>query len=215
MSLFPLLAILCCLLSGCQALGIFANAAGDLPVDPKYKGLGKQHVAVMVWTDRATATDWPRLQLDLSRGIESRLDDIAKGKDHPKYLDGTTLAAAESVVRYQRDHPEIESQSITDVAPKLAVTRLIYIEVLGFATRPEDSVELLRGTVSANLKVLDVKSDFAKVVYEEENIKVAYPAKAPEEGLPNLSEIEIYEKTLDAFSIEILNRFIPHVEENK
>src|ERR1700723_3337127 len=89
---------------GCNVVGLVGYAMPSPTIAASYKGLAKQKVAVMVWTDRAMAIDWPTLQLDLTRGINSRLEGDAKGKDSPKELEGTTFAMPESVIRYQRDH---------------------------------------------------------------------------------------------------------------
>lgn len=198
--------------SGCQYLGLVAYAQPDPTVEGKYKGLADQKVAVMVWADNATDIDWPHLQLDIARGVEGRLQDAAKKKDPPPSLKGTTFAAAESVVRFQHDHPETAAESVTDVAPRLDITRLIYIEVQQFYTRPEESQELYRGQLIGNLKVVSVVNGRAKIVFSEDNIKVNYPPKSPEEGVLAGSDIEMYEKTLEAFSEQVANRFMPHIE---
>jgi hypothetical protein len=206
--------LLAMIVTGCQVFGLASRVLPDPTVSASYHGLSNQTTAVMVWTDRATAIDWPRLQLDLTRGIQSRLQELAsKTKDRPKDLDGAKFAAAESVVRYQHDHPETETEPITDIAPRLNVTRVIYIEIERFSTRPEDSVELFRGSLSGNLRVVEIKDGVGKIAFEEENIAVHYPTDSPDQGLPNQTDLEMYEKTLDAFSTQIMNRFVPHTEE--
>jgi hypothetical protein len=200
------------LAGGCALFGLAAYAAPDPTVGPKYKGLQNQTTAVMVWADRATAIDWPGLQLDLTRGIQSRLQNAAQKKDPLKEMKGAKFAAAESAVRYQRDHPEIDTEAITDVAPRLNVTRLVYLEVQQFSTQPDDSLELYRGTLSGNLKVIEIHDGVAKVAFEEDNIHVAYPKNTPPEGMPGLANTQVYEQTLEAFSTQIVNRFITHTE---
>jgi hypothetical protein len=200
------------LASGCQLLGLAAYTAPDPTVGPKYKGLAGEKGAVMVWADNATSIDWPHLQLDVARGITARLEDAAKKPKQYPELKGTVFAAPESVVRFQRDHPESAVQSVTDVAPRLDLTRLIYIEIQQFSTRPEESQELYRGSLVGNLKVVEVLNGRAKVTYTEENIKTTYPEKSPEEGVPAGSDIQMYEKTLEVFSEQIANRFMTHVE---
>jgi len=211
---------LCCFLilclgtlaAGCQVFGVLASAAPDPTVDASYKGLAHQRVAVMVWCDHAMAIDWPNLQIDLTRGIQGRLQDMARKKDHPKELEGATFPMPESVVKFQRDHPELEAEAITDVAPRMDVSRLIYIEVQQFATRPQESVELFRGSLTANLKVLEVSSGKAKVVFQQEKLQAEFPPKSLEEGTPSLGDVQTYEKTLEAFSTKVVNLFVPHVE---
>lgn len=201
---------------GCQLLGIIADRTPDPTVGPKYKGLANQKAAVMVWADRATSIDWPRLQLDVTRGIQSRIQDVAQKKDPPAELKGTTFVAPESVVKYQHDHPEIDTEPVTDIAPGLDITRLIYVEVTEFATRPEESLELFRGTMKGNVKVVDVPANGkAKIVFAEDGIKAVYPEDSPEEGIPGGGDLQMYERTLDAFSTEVANRFLTHTEPRK
>jgi len=194
--------ILCILLSGialtggCQLLGIFGHVAGPPTIDAGYKGLGNQQIAVMVWTDHAMAIDWPKLQEDLSRAITTRIKEAASAKEHPKFLEGATFAMPESVTRFQHDHPETDTQDIQTVATRMNVSRLIYLEITKFETRPESSLELFRGSINANLKVLEVSADKAKIVYQRDNIALKYPEKSPEEGVPGLSDAAVYESTM-------------------
>ena len=202
-------------IAGCQLLGLFGSALPPPTVAARYKGLRKQTVGVMVWTDRAMAVEWPALQLNLTQSIQSRLQDLAKSKGAPAELDGTTFVAAESVVRYQRDHPETEFESITDIAPHMALTRLIYVEVQEFETRPSESLDLYRGRLTGNLKVIETTGARAKVAYEESNLSVIYPASSPEEGMPGIGDGPVYENIVRDFTTEVVNRFVPHQEERK
>jgi hypothetical protein len=199
------------LTSGCVLLGLAAYAAPKPNEAASYHGLTKKRVAVMVWTDRAMSIDWPKLQLDLARGIQSRLVTQTQQKSPPKELEGTTFAAVESVIRFQRDHPETETQAITDVAPRMDIDRLIYIEIEQFSTRPEESLELFRGSLTANVKVVENLADGkAKVGFQADRIKVTYPSKTPDEGVPGLNDGDVYERTLEEFAIKVVNEFVPH-----
>jgi hypothetical protein len=198
------------LTSGCMFLSLAAYVAPRPKIDASYKGLTKKRVAVMVWTDRAMAIDWPNLQLDLARGIQTQLETQAHDKQPPKELQGTTFAAVESVIRFQRDHPETETQAITDVAPCMDIDRLIYVEIEQFYTRPEESLELYRGSITANLKVVEIADGKAKVTFQVDRMQVKYPEKAPEEGVPGLNDGDIYEKTLAAYAKMVVNEFVPH-----
>jgi hypothetical protein len=198
------------LTSGCAILGLAAYAAPKPNEAASYKGLEKKRVAVMVWTDRAMSIDWPKLQLDLARGIQSRLVAQAQQRNPPMELEGTTFAAPESVIRFQRDHPETETQAITDVAPRMDIDRLIYIEIEQFYTRPEESLELYRGSIIANLKVIENSASKAKVAFQADRMHVSYPPKSPDEGMPGLNDADVYEKTLEAFAMKVVNEFVPH-----
>jgi hypothetical protein len=98
---------------------------------------------------------------------------------------------------------------ITDVAPKLGVNRLIYFEVEQFSTRAA-ALELYRGTMTGTLKVVEVSDGKGKLAYEENNVKIQFPRKAPEEGILGADEYKIYLGSVDRMTTEILYRFITH-----
>jgi hypothetical protein len=194
--------------AGCN---YFAAIAAMTPTykDAVYKGLSNQSVGVMVWADRGVSIDWPDIQLDTAGSIQSKLQASQKAK--VKELDGTTWPVLPaSIVRYQRDHPEIDAYPITDTAPKLGVTRLIYVEIQEFRTRSEDAVELFHGEMSANVKILEIKNGQAKVGYEEDGLRVIFPKKSPPEGALEGQDVQIYAGVLDAFSDALCERLIRH-----
>jgi len=115
-----------------------------------------------------------------------------------------------SIARYQRDHPEIEAYPITDTAPKLGVTRLIYIEIQEFRTRSETTVELYRGAMSANIKILEIANGKATVGYSEDGVRVVFPKKSPPEGAMEGQDVQIYAGTLDAFSSTFCAKLVRH-----
>jgi hypothetical protein len=194
--------------TGCNYIAA-AAALTPVYVDPKYKGLSDQSVGVMVWADRGVSIDWPDIQLDTAGSIQSNLQATQKAK--VKELSGTTWPVQPaSIVRYQRDHPEIEAYPITDTAPKLGVTRLIYVEIQEFRTRSQTAVELYRGSMSANIKILEIADGKAKVGYEEDGVRVIFPKKSLPEGALEGQDVQIYAGNLNEFSNAICERLIRH-----
>ncbi len=120
---------------GCGAIA--ANIAKAVPAEDipaSYKRFKGQSVAVLVWANAPVRTDWPRLQFDVTSAVMDKLKQAQTAKV-PEY-DGTTFPIhAPAMVRYQEDHPEMEAEAISDVAVKLGVGRLVYIEINGFQTR--------------------------------------------------------------------------------
>jgi hypothetical protein len=116
-------------------------------------------------------------------------------------------------VRFQENHPEYEALPLVEVAPKLGgATRVIYVEVENLQTRSNASVELYRGSGTANVKVIEVPPDGspATIVYEESGVTASFPPKAREEGTPNGNDRIIYQGLVDALSSEVAKRFVPH-----
>src|SRR5215212_9913472 len=100
------------LLAGCAVLGVAAYKLAPPPtIHPEYTGLKGQSVGIMVWADRGIRIDWPNLQLDLANAVQNQLAASKK-----KELEGAQLnVQPASIVRYQRDHPQIEAMNITEV----------------------------------------------------------------------------------------------------
>jgi hypothetical protein len=197
------------LLSGCAIFGVAAQALPPPTVKPVYTDLRDQTIGVMVWADRGLRIDYPPLQIDLANAVQLKLQ-----RSKAKQLKGATFPVKPaSIVRYQQDHPEIEAESIADVAPRLGVSRLIYIELEDFSTRAQGAVELYRGSAEVTLRVVEVTDGVGKVAYEENGIAATFPEKVPAEGIPNASDRKIYIGTIDALSTTIARKFVPYSEE--
>jgi len=197
------------LTSGCNVLGFAAAALPPPTVRPRYTGLTGQSVGVLVWTDRGIRIDWPTLPLDAGNGIQSKLRHTSAHE-----LDKTTFPVEPaSILRYQQDHPDLDAEGVLALAPQLGVTRLLYVEVDDFSTRAAASLDLYRGTLTGTLKVIEIKDGTAKVAYEEPNIRVIYPPKSPEEGVPRGNDYQFYLGTLDVFTTQIVHRLVSHSED--
>jgi hypothetical protein len=199
-------------LSGCAALGLAARAFPLPTVPAKYTELHGQTVAVMVWTERGIRIDWPQIQLDVATGVQQVLQQAAKDKKHE--LDGARFPlTAAAVVQMQDEHPEWAADSIEEVAPRLGVSRVIYIEIENFQTRSDASTELYKGSIGGRLRVIEVNDGKSRVALSEDNIQNTFPPKGPEEGTPNKNDYDIYRETLKAFTTSITNLFLPYQAE--
>lgn len=206
-------------LSGCALFGVVANAIPKPPIKAAYTGLQNQRIAIMVWADRAIRIDWPQIQLDTANVIQTRMahpkDEKGKEIKPPKELTGATFPyLPASVARYQADHTEIQGMPITEVAPKLNVTRLIYLEIEQFQTRSDSAVELFHGTMIGTLRVVEVTNGVGKIAYEENDVRVDFPKKGLAEGMPDLGDAKTYAATVASFGQEVVNRFVEHPAED-
>jgi hypothetical protein len=207
---------------GCNVLapvGAVIGKAVPQTVEAAYKGLANQSVVVIVWADRGIRTDNPDLQLDLATGLEQKLKTVQKD-DKPRELIGTTFPVrADSVARFQEDHPEMEYEPIDQTAIKFntmfKATRLIYIEVSDFSTRSESSLSLHLGNLTGSIKVLEMDNGTAKEAFKESDIHVSFPKDSPPEGLPIGSDYKIYQGTLDLFTTQLANRLAAHEAEDE
>ena len=106
--------------------------------------------------------------------------------------------------------PITTSRISLELAPKLGVTRLIYIEVTDFGTRAPASIELFRGHMDATLKVVEVTGDSAAVVFADNNLSAAFPPKVPPDGTPDGNDVRFYAGTIDAMSTEVVHRLVSY-----
>jgi hypothetical protein len=195
---------ICC--TSCGILGVVAHAVPEYK-DAVYGGLAGQTVGVMVWADRGVRIDWSTIQVDLARNVEDELQ-----KSGAKEMKGTTWPVdPRSIARYQIDHPGIEATPITDVAPKLGVSRLIYIEITSFSTRSETSLQMYRGSATMTLQVIEIEGGHAKVAYEEANIRAFFPEKGPPEGVLNANDVVIYRGTIIGLAHRVTERLTTHL----
>lgn len=204
-------------LPGCNVLGAIAGKVVPAPIIPaQYTGFHDQSIAIMVWAGDGTLIDFPDIRSDLAGSLEVKFQQAqaAKAKEFANVTFPTTPS---SVVRFQENHPEYEAMPLTDMAPKLNATRVVYIELENLQTRSNASVELFRGSGSATVKVVEVPpkgtGGAAKIGYEESGISAVYPPKAREEGSPEGNDRTIYHGLVDALASEIAKRFVPHQEE--
>lgn len=207
-STFYLLPITFCLLvlcSGCAAIGVAVDRLAPRHVAAKYQGLAGQSVAVMVWADRAIKLEHDTIQSDLANAVQNML----AGSSGKELKETQWPWPAESVVRYQLDHPGIEALPITQVAPRIGkITRLIYVEVQQLSTRSDASSQLYRGTVNANLKIVEIQDRQARIGYEETGIATVFPPRSPPEGVLNTNDNDIYRGTVGMLAKEIVNRLV-------
>jgi hypothetical protein len=194
-------------ISGCAILGVAANAIPEPPI-PASVVLTNHKVGVMVWCDRGLRSDWPTIQKDLGASVQSRLLESQKNK--AKELENVSFPfPAESFVRWQKEHPGFEAEPITEVARRLHVTRLIYIEIDDLTTRTSQTMAMYRGRATATVKVIGVEGGTSKVIHQE-TIKVHYPRHSTEEGSPEGTDERMYLGTMVALADQIALRFVQH-----
>jgi len=197
-------------INGCNVVGYLANGVkSDIPA--AYKGLAGQKVVVYVWADHGVRIDWPDIAFNLASGVQSKLQ-IAKDAKVAELKDMAFPMAAASVTRFQEDHPELEIEPIEHVAPMLQATRVIYVEISSFQTRANESVELYRGTMTAIVKVLEVKNGKVTTGFEDRNVAAIFPPKSTEDGVADLTDELVYQGVMKELATQITIRFIPHSE---
>lgn len=197
---------------GCQ-IGAIVGRAIPQSVHAQYSGLAGQEVAVMVWAPRAIRIDYPRLMPDIAEGIQNDLQEKARQKQKQE-LKGTTFPwQPRSVIRFQKEHPELEGAPITTYAHRISgISRLIYVEISDFSTRSDAAVQLLQGSISANVKVVEIADGSSRIAYENPSVQLTFPPRRPQ-GVINVPEEVIYSGTVRGLSRQVAELFYGHVIE--
>lgn len=203
--------VLLALLAGCAAFGGPEGKPEEDNPPKTYGSLSGHTVAIMVWVDAPTRTEYPTIQLDLAKMVRDRLQEKMKPEEEKKKNPPppTRFIEPASVVRFQREHPGIEATPIEQVAPRLSVERVVYVELERFETQSPRSVMLLKGSARASLRIVEVVNRKATVVLEEVGIKADYPPHAPE-GVMASDQYNIrsvYDGTLSLLADRLANRF--------
>jgi hypothetical protein len=197
---------------GCTVLAALTASIVPDPTDPPvYTSMTKQKCGIMVLTDPGTRIERPDLELDVARSLQSKLQTAIDAK--AKELDGLTLVDSASVAKYMDNHPELEAVPIANIAARLPLTRLIYIDVDDFSTRPQETIDLYRGDMKAKISVVEIAGGKATVTFTSDPIEVVDPKGTPAEGTPNATETALYAKTIDDFTTKCAELFITHPHE--
>jgi len=199
--------------AGCGAIGYVASAvAGDETVEASYKGLAGQTVAIVVWARQGVCMDYNMLPGDVALSLNADLYSVTYGKDAKSELKGVRYVDPRAVLRWQKNHPELDGAPIEQIAPKLGASRVIYVEINEFQTHSPLSPDLLRGRAVAMIKVLEVGPKGPKAAFTESDITALYPPNSVEGvgASEDTNEAKVYDETVKAFAAEIACRFIEH-----
>jgi hypothetical protein len=212
-------ALLLPLTGGCAILGYAAAVIPGPGTKAQYPGLKGQKVAVMTWAERAVTYDFPTLQADVSMAVHNKLVQAADPKTKMEELVGTTFIDPRQSYRFQKNHPELENHSLTEIAPKvgagLGCSRLIWVEVQPFSIYDPRAPILLKGVATMTIRVAEIHGDQVKIAYEEAGLNVQFPKNAPE-GVPPSDSITpnyIYKGLVDEMTTQVALRFFTNPAE--
>ena len=199
-----------CLAGGCASDQQPKNKYVETPA-VLYEGLKSHSCAVMIWADWRTRNEYSQIQLDLGKSLTKKLDDHFQPKKEGKKPEPTVVQFTNpaSVVRYQREHPEVLSMPIAELAPRLQAQRVVFVELEDFSAHSPEAIMVLKGYAKATLRVLEVSGGVATLAFEESGITAHYPPDQPE-GVVASDKINvrtIYDGAIDLLAEKLAARF--------
>lgn len=191
--------------TGCNLIGFAAHViAGDHPgktkVSAAYRGLANHTAAVLVSTDDYTFFEHPGATAAVCREVSAQL--VAQ-------IPGVQVIDPVQIQQFHQENPYWNTLPHGDLIKRLGVDRLIYIDVVQFATREPGNAYLWQGVMTANLGVAEAESPNANDFAFATAIQARYP-ETGSVGVLNADHDTIQLGLLRVFSGQVMNLFRDH-----
>ncbi len=174
-------------------------------VKAQYTGLAHKKVALIVATGPGIDFAYPSARSNISLAV------IAAIKTHIK---GVEFVPYRKVEAFQDETLDWSALPMEQIARKFGVQRILYLDTYEFSMAETSSVYLLRGRVSAALRVYEADSaNPDNPVYQTE-IHVIYPEQGP---LPmsDVGQIKVWRNSIGLFAKQLAEKFYDHKVEIK
>lgn len=193
------LALVCC---GCQ-LAYFLQTDEEADVKAEYGKIGARKVAVIVWADRATIDEDPRVRQRICRAITYDLK-----KNLPK---AEPVSADEVAALQERSGKDWENMSTRQLCERLHCDMILRIDLLEYTTRAGDASELRKGRVRATVNLHDGAPDAPRETVYQTEVVATYPPDAAH-GVPDVDDADLLHETVEHFAEITARKFYDHKE---
>jgi len=139
-------------LSGCEAALLLGGMrqnyeySKQIEVEPVYYGLENKTVAVIVQADQGTLYEHPGLELTLATGISARIQ---------KHVAGVRVVDPSAINSWKFKTREWYSMPYGEIAEKLNVDRLVFVDVYEYRLNPIGNRYLWDGVCAANVGIIE------------------------------------------------------------
>jgi len=192
-------------LSGCQAIrflvyGLTPSSKGRwVPAQCEVLSKGKR-VLVLVYADQAIQYQQDQLaRYNTAAFVASELQSKLK-------VDVVDPAAVE---QFQAASINWANQPLSKIGQRFHADYMLYIELLEFTTAAEESGELLRGRIAANVSLYPV-AEISQQLWQG-NVGAVYPPDTPEAADLGVAQ-RITDETLRLFAEHLVKSFYGHYE---
>ncbi len=139
-------------LCGCEAALLLGGMSQNyeyskqIEVEPVYYGLENKTVAVIVQTDQGTLYEHPGLELTLATGISGRIQE---------HVAGVIVTHPVEINNWKFKTREWYSMPYGEIAEKLNVDRLVFVDVYEYRLNPIGNRYLWDGVCAANVGIIE------------------------------------------------------------
>lgn len=173
-------------------------------VTAEFDKLAGSRIAIVTWTDAGVQYDYPHARLELSSYIADKLRTEMLSEETP-----TEVVSPREVEAYLQANPAVHADA-ERVGEHFNADYVIYVEILDLHVRDPEHPQLLRGTIEASVRVVDLNAQTLRErQYELAPVSVTYPETAPLMYDTN-NAILVREATYRVFSEAVARKFYDH-----
>jgi hypothetical protein len=196
--LFSCLAAAAMSLQGCGGVG-----QGSKQMVADYHGLDDKSLAIVVFTAQANTDEFPGARKDISNFVANKLR---------LHMPTTRLMNFDEIIQWQDDTINWFGLSEKDIGKHFSVDRVLYIEVLAYEARSDNSYGDLQGHLRANCKIFETDTPGNSPAWSAV-IDATWPKSKPV-AASETNEITVRTRTLDRFAEELVRHFYDHQKED-
>jgi hypothetical protein len=195
-------------LGGCNLLvyPAYVLFGGDeISVKAQYKGLKDKRTAILVVSRPAFDFEYPYASTNIG---------LAGAHTISQHVKGVTFVEQDKIQDFQLENLSWLSMPVSQIAKKFDAQRLIYIDLYEFSMYEQGSINLLRGQISAEIRIFEMESPTPDVESYKSEIKVLVPPNNP---IP-ASEDALYminRQSIMSFAEKLAWKFYDHKESTK
>jgi len=170
----------------------------------EYHGLAGKSVAIVVFVAPATIDEFPSAREDVSAFLTAQMR---------TNMPSVRLMDYRHVIRWQDDTINWFAMSKKQIGRHFGVDRVLYVEVLTYASRMEAGYGDLQGRLRTNCKIFETDTPGDAPAWTALT-DVTWPQDRPLE--PNrMSEVAVRQRTLNVFAEQVIGKLHNHKEFDK
>lgn len=191
-----LLALGCLVASGCTFLAMAGQQAVGVPVPPRYVGLKKQSVAIVVYANQAVTFMYPQAAQEVSSFVSNEMQAKIPSIRLLPYMD---------VLAWQRHTPGWQALPVKSIGRHFGVNRVLYLELVHYRTHAPGARHLMQGRIEANVFVYNTQIPGSGLVFST-HLNTLFPQSGPEPVFDSDNNV-VRMRTLELFSRDLTRMF--------
>ena len=191
-----LLAVGCLMACGCSFLAMAGQKAVGVPVPPRYVGLKKQSVAIVVYANQAIAFMYPQAAQEVCSFVSNEMQ--AK-------IPSIRLLPCADVLAWQRHTPGWQALPVKTIGRHFGVSRVLYLELVHYRSHAPGARHLMQGRIEANVFVYNTKIPGSGLVFSS-HLNTLFPRSGPEPVFDSDNNV-VRMRTLELFSRNLTRMF--------